>query len=281
MATEIEVIARGLELDQDGIWYSSSPDRVSYPQTGNDASFAIEDASFWFRHRNDCITSVVRQFPPPADGPIFDVGGGNGFVTRGLVNAGFNAVLVEPGPAGATNARRRGIEHVICATTDKAQFEPRSLPAVGLFDVIEHIDDDVSFLKSIRPLMRDDGMLYATVPAYRALWSEEDDYAGHFRRHTISSISRVAEAAGFDVQFASYIFRFLPPPMFLLRVLPYRFGIKKQPATAQVVAREHATAGGVAVRVLETLLKSELKVLSSGQSMRFGGSVLLAARARK
>ena len=40
----------------------------------------------------------MRRFPPP--GTVFDVGGGNGFVTLAIQNAGMDAVLVEPGPEG-------------------------------------------------------------------------------------------------------------------------------------------------------------------------------------
>lgn len=276
MPIDIGAIAPGVNLAADGIWYGADAKQVSYPDTGNEAAFAIEDDSFWFLHRNNCIATVANRFPPL--GPIFDVGGGNGFVTRGLISAGFDAILVEPGQVGALNGRRRGIRDIICATTDTAQFKPRSLPAVGMFDVIEHIDDDLSFLKSIRSLMRDDGMLYATVPAYSALWSEEDDYAGHFRRHTMSSIKRTVERAGFKVEFSSYIFRFLPLPILLLRALPYRLGIKRPNPTPETFVRDHATNGGFIADVLAKLLESEVKNLSVGRTMQFGGSILVAAR---
>ncbi len=65
---------------QNGIWYSDLCGDVSYPVEGNEACFQIEDESFWFKHRNDCICEVVSQFPPTNKGPIFDVGGVNVFV---------------------------------------------------------------------------------------------------------------------------------------------------------------------------------------------------------
>jgi hypothetical protein len=45
------------------------------------ACFEAEHRSFWFRHRNDCIRELVRNFQPKGKVPIFDVGGGNGFLT--------------------------------------------------------------------------------------------------------------------------------------------------------------------------------------------------------
>ena len=68
-----------------------------YPLEGENLH-QIEESSFWFKHRNACIEAAVKCHPPRSGGPIFDVGGGNGFVTLGLIRAGFETVLVEPGP---------------------------------------------------------------------------------------------------------------------------------------------------------------------------------------
>jgi len=85
---DIAALAPDLRLAEDGIWYSSESQPISYPSDGNDACFALENSSFWFAHRNDCIIAAARKFPPPAGGLIFDVGGGNGFVARGLPGRG-------------------------------------------------------------------------------------------------------------------------------------------------------------------------------------------------
>jgi len=85
-------------------------------------------------------------------------------------------VLVEPGVAGYFQAQKRKIEHVICATINTAQFKSCSLPAIGLFDVNEHIEDDLDFLMSINGILEKGGYLYATtVPAYSFLWSRPGD----------------------------------------------------------------------------------------------------------
>ena len=61
---DIQEITTGLKLNEDGIWYSKEIDDISYPKDGNESCFAIEDLSFWFKHRKNCITSVVKEFPP-------------------------------------------------------------------------------------------------------------------------------------------------------------------------------------------------------------------------
>ena len=274
-------IAAGLWRSDDGVWYSSDAQQVSYPQDGNEACFAVEEASFWFKHRNDCIRALVNAYPPRAGGAIFDIGGGNGVVSAMLAAAGFPVALVEPGRTGAINAKNRGLATVICATAETAGFRPHTLPAVGLFDVIEHIEDDARFLRSIRSLLEPRGLLYATVPAYSWLWSDEDVAAGHYRRYTLKGIREVIEEAGFSIEFASYIFRFLPIPIALLRALPYRMGVGGRTNSQGDPAKDHAVRGGRGVRrVLDLLLAPELANLAAGKPMGFGGSCLVAARGR-
>src|SRR5688500_15344963 len=108
----LQEIAPGLTQHEDGYWVAPEEIQRSYPADGNDFCLSIEEESFWFAHRNRAITAAVALHPP-ADGPIFDVGGGNGVVTAALHSAGFPAVTIEPNRAGAANAIRRGVPHVV------------------------------------------------------------------------------------------------------------------------------------------------------------------------
>jgi len=277
---EIAEIATGCRLAPDGIWYASSVETVSYPADGHEVCAQIEDASFWFRHRNACIVAAVRAHPPAAGETIFDIGGGNGFVGLGLMRAGFDVAVVEPGVAGAANARRRGIPTVLCATTAAAGFVRASLGAVGLFDVIEHVERDVAFLASIRGLLKPAGKLYATVPAYRALWSDEDVVAGHFRRYTRRSICRSLRSAGFTVDYATYIFWPLPLPILLMRAVPHRLGLsRRRGAPASRAAGEHVIRQRLASKAVLALLSPEIDMIEAKRRLWFGGSCLVVAHA--
>lgn len=273
---QIEALNADLRLDADGIWYSSASQVVSYPAAGNDSCFWLEDNSFWFRHRNRCIVQAVSGFPPGDRETIFDIGGGNGYVTAGLERAGFEVVLLEPGASGAANAKKRGVRHVVCASTETAKLPPRSLGAAGLFDVIEHIEDDHAFLASIHDLMKAGAPLYATVPAYQSLWSKEDADAGHFRRYDLRSIGAVLARAGFEIEFSTYIFRPLPLPILLMRAIPYRLGWH----VSEDNSRDHAVAEGRKKNLLARLLDSEVDNIKRRRPMRFGASCLVVARVR-
>lgn len=275
---DIASMSDALALGDDGIWHASKNQPISYPAQGNDNCYAVESGSFWFNHRNHCIIAMVNRFPPAEDGVICDIGGGNGFVALGLSQAGYDVVLLEPGQDGARNAKQRGLQHVICASSETAQIHPGSLAAVGLFDVIEHIEDDKRFLQSIRSLLCGEGRLYATVPAYQFLWSGHDIVAGHYRRYSLAEICSLLEAAGFEVEFASYFFRPLPLPILLLRALPFKLGFRTKTPEATQRHRDHASSNNALSSFLRRLLRSETGLISRGKSMSFGGSCIVTAK---
>lgn len=272
-------IADGIVLGEDGVWYSRTRSNVSYPDDGNERCAQVEDRSFWFAHRNRCVVALLEAYPPA--GAVFDIGGGNGYVARGLVAAGREAVLLEPGFAGARAAKARGLEDVVCATLEGALLKDQSISAAGLFDVIEHIDDDRDFLRRVHRILAPGGRLYLTTPAYDWLWSEDDVGAGHYRRHTLHSIGKLAESSGFTVDFASYFFRWLPLPIFLLRTLPTKLGFRPNASSARRAEREHvAGSAGIVRGLADRLLSPEVELIRRSKPMSFGASCLLAASRR-
>jgi hypothetical protein len=68
ISIDLEMASPELRLGEDGIFYSTRSEAISYPEEGNEACFEVEDRSFWFRHRNDCIRELVRNFPPKRTG---------------------------------------------------------------------------------------------------------------------------------------------------------------------------------------------------------------------
>jgi SAM-dependent methyltransferase len=275
----LEQITSSLRLSDDGIWYAADAEAISYPAEGNEKCFSIEEQSFWFAHRNACINALIETWLPADGGAIFDIGGGNGYVAKAILEAGRDVVLVEPGISGARNARNRGVPVVVCASLETARFAPGSLSAASLFDVLEHIEDDEAFLQALCRLLKPGGRVYLTVPAYNALWSHHDDAAGHFRRYTRAGLAQVLESSGFSVDYASYFFRPLPIPVFLLRSLPQKLGIGKPETVADGGLDDHKVSSTFVRRLLAAALRPEIDTIRRRQTMRFGGSCLVAASA--
>lgn len=276
-ALDMSVYCEGVTRSKGDIWHLAQNTQISYPQDSYDKVFHIEDGSFWFKHRNDCITALIRAFPPLNSGAVFDVGGGNGYVAHGIDAAGFDVVLVEPGIEGARNARQRGLKNVICASLDATHFKRDALPAIGLFDVIEHVEADEDFLKLAYSRLASRGRLYLTTPAYQFLWSGDDIVAGHFRRYNIQQINQCIRSAGFSIDYSGYFFRPLPLPILLFRKIPWMFGLGGRRTSEKKISRDHAVEGGMLVETLKRMLKHEISNISRHKTMRFGASCIIAA----
>lgn len=260
-------------LLRDGVWYQQNQTEVSYPELGNDTYFEIEDQSFWFTHRNRCIQFLVSRF---SKGKLFfDVGGGNGYVSKGIQSSGVcDVVLLEPGLRGILNAQKRGVKNLICSSFMEAGIKQNSLPAVGLFDVIEHVQDDEAFLKKIYESLCPGGYLFITVPAYSFLWSSDDAAAGHFRRYGLGDLKNRLKRNHFEISYSSYMFMFLIFPIFFLKTLPSL--MLKQKLSSTIVKQDHAPSVGRSI--VDSILKLEFYFFSRFFCVPFGGSCIVVAQ---
>jgi SAM-dependent methyltransferase len=275
--TPLPAVFRNVTQSPDGVWRVAARSAVSYPEQGHDTCHAVEDHSFWFAHRNRCIAAVLRRFPADQALPFADVGGGNGFVAAMIGSLGYRVVLIEPGPGGIAHGRERGLGDLVQASIVDLDVAPGSLGAIGLFDVLEHIEDDAAALRSMHGMLADGGKIYATVPAHQWLWSNADDRAGHFRRYTRTQLAQRFARNGFDVDLCSYYFWPLPLPMWLMRSIPDRLSRSKADRSASSrVEAEHRPAG----RLLQSLLAPEVRALARGRSLPVGASCIVVATRR-
>jgi len=212
---------------------------------------------------------LVHQFP--ARHPFLDLGGGNGFVSSCLGDNGIETILMEPGLPGAAAGRQRGVDTVIHATLQQAKPRPECLPAVGMFDVLEHIEDDAGLIRQLHDYMEPRGLLYLTVPAFQFLWSAEDAIAGHYRRYNCSTLRNVLVENGFEVLYCSYIFQPLLFAVLLFRSLPYRLGLGRK---VTAVGRDHADRPGGLLGALKKSLGGEVESIRNQKPCGFGSSCI-------
>lgn len=257
---------------KDGIWYSNQVSDISYPEDGNQKCLQIEKESSWFRHRNACILALLSKYHE--DGVFYDIGGGNGYVAKAVQESNIETVLVEPGIDGAFNAKNRGIENILCATLENAVFNEKIIDTAGAFDVVEHIEDDLAFIKDVGRYTKQGGYFFITVPAFQFLWSKTDERAGHFRRYTKKTLSKVLHEAGYEVSFISYMFSFLVVPIFIFRSIRSKLGLYKNELKTK--KKEHSFSRGKSI--IEKIMKFELNRFNSLKGVPFGSSLIVVAK---
>ena len=266
-------IPKAFTLDPIGIWRLAQNSSVCYPKAGNQEAFALEADSVWYRHRNQCLVAAIRRFPP--SGPIWDIGGGNGCVTQALLDAGFPAVLLEPDPQAVLNAKKwRLLPLVLCGALENSGLETGSIAAVGIFDVLEHIQDDRAALDTIHRILKPGGILYGAVPAHQWLWSHHDVALQHHRRYNERELLKILSRS-FHLLYFSYFFGPLLLPILLFRVLAWRFGSTKCKLSAST---EHCIKPYLVFRFMLALLRPEAWAIKRGRRLWMGTSCLFIAR---
>ena len=130
----------------------------------------VEDRHFWFRARARVITAVARRLARawPPGYRVLEVGCGAGGTLRALERGcpGGRLIGMDLHREGLRLARRRCAATFVQADVLAPPFLG-SFHLIGLFDVLEHLADDVGTLERLRELLRPEGRLLLTVRPIR------------------------------------------------------------------------------------------------------------------
>lgn len=248
-----------------------------------DGLLQLEDDSWWFIYRAGVIIGQMKKY---FDKNVLtlDIGGGNGYTSGKAQECGFRMGIIEPSPEACRNAHRRGISEVNCGAVTESSVVDGSVGQMLLLDVLEHIRDDEEFLKLLRRKLSDSGKLLVTVPAFRCLWSSEDDAAGHFRRYRIRELNRLMKKSGFRICYRSYFMGFLFLPILFIRVFLEKFGIiKRQEERTESERRKIAKSqfkkrGGLVSAGLKLVQGIEKRLMRKPDRVPFGSSIIIVAK---
>lgn len=141
--------------------------------------------NFWNRARNIFIEKAIQEIPGIKKSRILDIGCGVGVVVKNLINHGYDCWGCEPSKLNYSLINNKFFNCEI----EKIGFDfKQSVEVVILADVIEHIAEDVQFIKSIISELPNLKFMLITVPAHNLLWHENDELAGHQRRYSKKSL---------------------------------------------------------------------------------------------
>lgn len=154
------------------------------------------EKNWWNIGRNWIVASELKAVVS-ANQRILEIGSGPGIVVQHLVDNGWDAWGVDAGtPTPVAGIDQRLVLGL--AAEDLPVSFRNSVECLLLLDVIEHIENPVAFLKSVLPAFPRARTVLITVPARPEAWSNYDDYYGHFRRYTRTSLR--SELAGADLR---------------------------------------------------------------------------------
>jgi len=172
---------------------------------------------WYFRGRRAVILGALRRVLPRRSLRLLEIGCGTGSML-GLLGEFGEAVGVETNDVLLAAARAAGLDVRKGALPAGLPVPPGWADVVLLLDVLEHLDDDVAGLRAAHRVLREDGVLVVTVPAYAWLWSGHDVALGHRRRYAAAGLRRLVESSGYRVERLSYFNTVLFPAIAAVRL---------------------------------------------------------------
>ena len=215
------------------------------------------------------IRWLVRRFAPRATRAL-EIGCGTGYVLFAIREAVPGARLSgsELHSLGLAHARQRHGQAIELFQMDARVSGLRNaFDLVGAFDVLEHIAEDDRVLAEIHRMLKPGGVLIATVPQHRWLWSHVDEHAHHCRRYGVHELARKAQLAGFKTRYETSFASFTLPLMALDRLRAK--GAQQKPPSVDVPASLNS--------ILKFIFWIEELVRRIRMPLPFGGSTVLVA----
>jgi trans-aconitate methyltransferase len=175
----------------------------------------------WEITRGRIIIDLLRRAGKFPSDHIADIGCGDGYIAGILMDAGaarsYSAIdnALEPALAATLEAQLPNTRFF----TDLGQAAGRA-PAADLFlilDVIEHVPDEAALFSAIRQniTVRPGAKWIITVPAFQSIFSHHDVLLGHYRRYTLTTLTRTCNTSQLVIEKKGYFFFSL----FILRIL--------------------------------------------------------------
>ena len=233
----------------------------SYERT----TLSVEERHWWYVGRRRILAAAVESLALPASAEILDAGCGSGRNLEWLARSG-SVTGLEPAGDSLEAARSRGAGPVLEGSIEAIPSEDRSFDLATCFDVIEHVNDRIA-LRELRRVVRPDGLLVVTVPAYAWLWSDHDVRNRHRRRYTRRTLLEAAGETGWAPRWTSHFNSLLLPAAIGSRLLERARGAG-QPRS------EFELTPAWLDPVLELPLRLEAALIANGPRLPAGLSLL-------
>jgi hypothetical protein len=177
----------------------------------------------WELARVEIVIDLINSIPGidhQSSPVILDIGCGDTFVAEQLVAQflTFSFLCVDPAftredIAYYSNRLKNTPVQVFSSVQQAVQCTNQPVALILLLDVLEHIENDIAFLKDInkQPGITDDTFFLITVPAFQSLFSSHDVFLDHYRRYNNKQLTNHLQQAGLQVNKIGYFFSSLLP----------------------------------------------------------------------
>lgn len=229
--------------------------------------YKTEDVHWWHKAKRRFVKQLITTHIHKKSLTILDVGCGTGKSMDELSSLG-GVWGVDISDEALLFCKKRNLTHVKKGEAEHLPFQKDFFDVVCALDVLEHVDDEAS-IREIKRVLKNNGFIIISVPAFSWLWSKWDEVLHHKRRYDKKQLERILKKEGFAILKNTYIHSFLVIPILIIRKL-------KQLQHKQYTS-DFQVNNGVLNRLCSFLSELE-QIWINRYDMPFGTSVLCIAQ---
>ena len=238
-------------------------------QTPYDVEARVQTFHWWFVVRRKLLRSILSSLDLPHGCLAVDVGCGAGSNLTVLEFAGFNVIGLDRSFYALSLAQKKQKFPLLNGDVNNLPIRGGSIGLIVAMDILEHLDNDTTSIRTFYEALKEEGTLILTVPAFKFLWGIQDEVTGHKRRYSRREVVNKLQEAGFRVIKSSYFNFLLFFPILIVRRMIYLLGVK--------IESENEVNLPLINFVLKTIFSFEAYILKY-LSFPFGVSVLCIAK---
>jgi len=160
--------------------------------------FDIEDTHWWFKARRH----LLKQTLPQDVGRVLEVGSGSGCNLACM--SATEKVGFDISEEASHRAKLRGVKVITGDLQKGLPFEKESFDAVLALDVLEHLTDDGYALGELIRVLKPQGTIVLSVPAFQQLWSYHDTLNHHYRRYSKKNVQELCKTYNLKTETLTY-----------------------------------------------------------------------------
>ncbi|MEN8236173.1 MAG: class I SAM-dependent methyltransferase [Pseudomonadota bacterium] len=178
----------------------------------------LESYHWWFVTRRDMFTRYIQKLNLKQNASILDVGTSSGTNLRMLKAMGFTHFKgIDISPLAAQIAKDKGLGKVDIGNICKLPYPKSHFDLILATDIIEHVDDDLLALQELQRVLKSNGTILLTVPAFPSLWGLQDIVSHHKRRYRKAQLIAKFKAANLHPRTLYHFNYLLFIPIWLMR----------------------------------------------------------------
>lgn len=164
----------------------------------------LYDKHWWWRAREKFLLDIINELELDSGSNILDVGCGDGLFFEHLMK--FGSVSGVETEALLISKDSKHYNKIYNGDIFSAPFSENYFDFILACDVLEHVENEISFLNKLYSLLKPKGVLLLTVPSFNQIWTSHDDKNHHFRRYVKNDFNRLLANSKFKIEINKYFF---------------------------------------------------------------------------